>query len=636
MLTGLSIFMLLAALGVGTAGAMAHEPTVTEFETGRTLNSGPWGITEGPGGKLWFTENNADALGSITPDAGLIAELTSLPIAGEVRGITEGPDGNLWVTEVAPPGRIARITPAGVVAEWNAYPGPSYPVDITAGPDGNLWFVSQSPEFVGRITPSGTITHFTVGLTPNSDLSSITTGPDGALWFTEKADPGRIGRITTEGVITEYSAGLTPNMAPTDITAGPDGKLWFTENNNPGGIGRISTGGTITEFSDGLTAGARPVGIAAGSDEALWFTESSSPGAIGRITTDGTITEHSAGLSPGRSPWQIAAGPDGNMWFTGNANPGMIGQITVPPGVKGRNAQFVDTTAADLRAKIRPNSQDTYYYFEYGTTTGFGKTTPEQYAGNGSKALEFTQVVTDLEPATTYYFRAVATNDAGTTLSETRSLKTRAKSVPVGSPRTEPTPDPDVTNTADKIAEFAKSVVAGPQAGSVRYKPPGGRWRPLTNSGAEIVVGGTLDTRRGSAKLTSVGRGGVTQTGTFGAGVFSVHQARDARGRVDLRLRGGDFSRCRRRGDVSPSRMAAAAAVRRVRRLWGRDGGGRFRTYGRHSHATVRGTRWLTEDRCRGTFTRVTHGAVVVRDTVRDRSVLVRAGHHYLAKRPRR
>jgi hypothetical protein len=70
-----------------------------------------------------------------------------------------------------------------------------------------------------------------------------------------------------------------------------------------------------------------------------------------------------------------------------------------------------------------------------------------------------------------------------------------------------------------------------------------------------------------------------------------------------------------------------------VRRLWGRDSGGRFRTYGRHSHATVRGTRWLTEDRCGGTLTRVTEGAVVVRDLARRRSVVVRAGHSYLATR---
>jgi hypothetical protein len=69
-----------------------------------------------------------------------------------------------------------------------------------------------------------------------------------------------------------------------------------------------------------------------------------------------------------------------------------------------------------------------------------------------------------------------------------------------------------------------------------------------------------------------------------------------------------------------------------VRRLWGRDNGGRFRTHGRHSHATVRGTRWVTVDRCDGTLTRVTEGAVSVRDRVRRRTVLVRSGHSYLAK----
>jgi hypothetical protein len=50
-----------------------------------------------------------------------------------------------------------------------------------------------------------------------------------------------------------------------------------------------------------------------------------------------------------------------------------------------------------------------------------------------------------------------------------------------------------------------------------------------------------------------------------------------------------------------------------VRRLWG-DGYGRFRTAGRYSAATVRGTRWLVEDRCDGTVTRVKRGQVAVED----------------------
>ena len=72
------------------------------------------------------------------------------------------------------------------------------------GPDNNLWYVDPAADVVGRITPTGSITEFTAGLTNASAPSYITKGPDGALWFTE-TDAGRIGRITTAGVITEYS-----------------------------------------------------------------------------------------------------------------------------------------------------------------------------------------------------------------------------------------------------------------------------------------------------------------------------------------------------------------------------------------------------------------------------------------------
>jgi streptogramin lyase len=618
----------LAGAGAGAGAAVADEPTVTEYSTGLSLNGGPWDIADGPSSSLWFTENTLSGVGSIGAADGAIAELSSLSLWGDVRGIAKGPDGNLWVTEANAPGKIARITPAGVVTEWQAHTDPSFPVDITAGPDGNLWFVSQSPEFVGRIAPDGTITHFTVGITPGSDLSSITKGPDGALWFTGKADPGRIGRITTDGVVTEYTAGLTPNMAPSDITAGPDGKLWFTENADPGGIGRITTSGEITEFSDGLTANSRPLGIAEGSDGALWFTESASPGAIGRITTEGAVTEHTTGMTSTIPPWLITAGPDGNMWFTQNANPGGIGRITVPPGVREHTAVAVHDTDARLKAKIRANAQDTYYYFEYGPTKDLGKQTETAYAGNAWTAQNFDADLLGLTPLTSYYFRLVATNDAGTSIGDLQSLTTKAPA-PEGGGGT--------PVAKEKQPEFAQQVVAEAQAGTIRFKPPGARrWRRL-GSDAELPLGATVDARDGSVAITSAARAGRLQTGSFGAGIFSIHQPRTARGRVDLRLRGGDFSRCRRplrraRRSIS----AGASAVTRVRRLWGRDRGGRYRTYGRHSHATVRGTRWLTEDRCLGTYTRVTEGAVVVRDTVRRRNVVVRAGRSYLARKPRR
>ncbi|MGH3130998.1 MAG: hypothetical protein ACRDNX_09295, partial [Gaiellaceae bacterium] len=61
------------------------------------------------------------------------------------------------------------------------------------------------------------------------------------------------------------------------------------------------------------------------------------------------------------------------------------------------------------------------------------------------------------------------------------------------------------------------------------------------------------------------------------------------------------------------------------------SGKGKFRTKGRYSSATVRGTIWLTQDQCNGTLTRVTQGSVTVTDFVTKRQVVVRAGKSYLA-----
>ena len=84
------------------------------------------------------------------------------------------------------------------------------------------------------------------------------------------------------------------------------------------------------------------------------------------------------------------------------------------------------------------------------------------------------------------------------------------------------------------------------------------------------------------------------------------------------------------------SRVATdARRARRVRRLWG-DGKGRFQTNGKYSAATVVGTKWLVEDRCKSTLTRVARGKVKVRNFVKRKTVIVRAGTRYTARAKRR
>ncbi len=109
----------------------------------------------------------------------------------------------------------------------------------------------------------------------------------------------------------------------------------------------------------------------------------------------------------------------------------------------------------------------------------------------------------------------------------------------------------------------------------------------------------------------------------FFDGIFKITQTRTT---TDLTLTEA-LARCPKR-----SRAAAAAKKKpKTRKLWG-DGSGSFRTRGQYSAATVRGTRWLVQDSCAGTLTRVTKGVVTVRDHVKRKTLIVRAGKKYLAK----
>jgi hypothetical protein len=77
---------------------------------------------------------------------------------------------------------------------------------------------------------------------------------------------------------------------------------------------------------------------------------------------------------------------------------------------------------------------------------------------------------------------------------------------------------------------------------------------------------------------------------------------------------------------------ARAAASRKTLQLLRASAKGKFRTRGRYSAATVRGTKRTIADRCDGTLTRDIVHSVTVSDFVRRRTVVLHAGQSYLAK----
>jgi hypothetical protein len=172
---------------------------------------------------------------------------------------------------------------------------------------------------------------------------------------------------------------------------------------------------------------------------------------------------------------------------------------------------------------------------------------------------------------------------------------------------------------------LAKAVNAKVVSGVVKVKLPGSNTFVSLTHESQIPVGATVDATSGRVRILEALPGGKTQSSDFFQGVFRVTQAKT--GLADMTLVGGNFSVC-----PKAARAGRAAKGGSIRQLWG-AGKGKFRTKGRYATASIRGTTWLTDDRCNGTLIKVTQGSVTVRDLVARKSVVVKKGQSYLAKK---
>ena len=86
------------------------------------------------------------------------------------------------------------------------------------------------------------------------------------------------------------------------------------------------------------------------------------------------------------------------------------------PDVETGGAAAVKATTATIEGTVNPEGSATSYYFEYGTTTAYGSKTPlfPKAVGAGFSTVAVSQALTGLTQGTTYHYRLVAVNAAGT------------------------------------------------------------------------------------------------------------------------------------------------------------------------------------------------------------------------------
>jgi hypothetical protein len=96
---------------------------------------------------------------------------------------------------------------------------------------------------------------------------------------------------------------------------------------------------------------------------------------------------------------------------------------TGPPIVTTNPATNVTPSSATLNGSLDPHGLTTQVYFQYGTATSYGHTTPMQ-SQTGNTYRNIPANISGLATHTTYHFRIVATNSGGTRFGSDRTFAT--------------------------------------------------------------------------------------------------------------------------------------------------------------------------------------------------------------------
>jgi hypothetical protein len=165
---------------------------------------------------------------------------------------------------------------------------------------------------------------------------------------------------------------------------------------------------------------------ASGQVVAASSTEGQSKGSLTSTISPGTYYIRVSGTGNG-SP--LAKAPSGftsyasmgayKLWGTAGSS-----NNSFAPVIGNGSSSSTTTNSTRLSATVNPNGLATNFYFQYGNSPSLGAVTPNQSAGSGTAPVALSATLSGLLPNSTYYYRAVASNSAGTIFGETQSVTT--------------------------------------------------------------------------------------------------------------------------------------------------------------------------------------------------------------------
>ncbi|HEY8706270.1 MAG TPA: hypothetical protein VIL98_16075 [Gaiellaceae bacterium] len=388
-----------ALVGAGTAAA-ATAPTAS---TGPVTSVAPTTATVSgsvnPNGSAttWYveygtstsygTKTSSTSAGSGTNSDAVSASLASLKagttyhyrfVATSTAGTGHGADGILTTSSA----------PAAVTSSASTVTPTTATLNGTVDPSGRptTWYFDYGTGTgYGKKTPAKDAGSGTGATAVSAPVTGLTTGRTYHFRLVATNDAG-----TSRGSDRTFVSSAAPVVTTKAASSVADTSARLNGSIDPNGQATTF----YFEYGTSTSYGAKTPAASAGAGTSAKSFAAAVAGLTGGATYHfRLVAANATGTTTGA-----------DQTFTTSGKP--VSQTGTPTGVTG--------TSATLTGTVDPAGHSTSWYFEYGTTTGYGTKTATQNAGTTAGARAVSVPIAVLTPGTTYHVRLVATSSAGT------------------------------------------------------------------------------------------------------------------------------------------------------------------------------------------------------------------------------
>ncbi|HEY8082619.1 MAG TPA: S8 family serine peptidase [Solirubrobacterales bacterium] len=360
-------------------------------------------------------------------------------------GVATDSSGNIFVVDTANH-RIQKFNSSGeYIFQFGSYGTGdgqlSLPYGVAIDSSGNIWVTDCGNNRVQKFKANGEyLSKFGSKGTGEGQFdcpTGIAFDSSGRAFIADKGN-NRVQKFKASGeYLAQFGSKGSGNgqfSSPHGVALDTKGRIWVADMGN----NRLQRFNPSTlEYqkqvgSQGTGNGQfeSPSEIAIDVAGRLWVTDVENE-RLQRFTDEGQYIEQlgTPGTGPGQfdnprgiatpSPWQLL------IIDTANNRVQKWEMVPDPPIATTKAATEVKATSAKLNGMVNPEGSATDYYFEYGLTEGYGRSTSPETIASGTESIAVSATVDQLvEMGTEYHYRLVAENGVDTTYGADKTFET--------------------------------------------------------------------------------------------------------------------------------------------------------------------------------------------------------------------